>query len=85
MKLEFQEDLLKFLAQYEEGKKYFEFIQPDIFDLSTHYTAFALLKGFTTKYKKQPNLASLLEYFGKEVKKLKEQITIEVKQQVEIS
>lgn len=68
MKLEFQEDLLKFLVQNKEAKKYIEVLEEDVFDLDTHYTVFGLLKSFVKKYRSQPNLGNLLEYFDRELR-----------------
>lgn len=83
MKLEFQEDLLKFLVQTKDAKRFLEYIEPDIFDLDTHYTVFGLLKSFTKKYGGQPNLPNLLEYFNKELKHSKEPLSRDVISQVE--
>ncbi len=68
MKLEFQEDLLKFLVQKPEAKKYIEILDGELFDLDTHFTVFGLLKGFITKYRSQPSLGNMLEYFDRELK-----------------
>lgn len=71
MKIEFQEDLLKFLIQKKEGKKYVEVLEPDLFDLDTHKTVFQLLKSFIKKYRSLPSLGNLLEYFDREIKQSK--------------
>lgn len=68
MKLEFQQDLLKFLVQNKEAKRYIEVLEEDVFDLDTHYTVFGLLKSFVKKYRSQPTLGNFLEYFDRELK-----------------
>lgn len=68
MKLEFQEDLLKFLVQKSESKKYIQILEADVFELDTHYTVFGLLKNFVQKYNSLPSLGNLLEHFDRELK-----------------
>ena len=71
MKLEFQEDLMKFLVQEKEAKKYIEILEQDVFDLDNYKFVFTLLKGFYQKYKSQPSKGNLLEYFDRELKEAK--------------
>lgn len=71
MKLEFQEDLIKFLVQNKEAKKYIEILEPDVFDLDNYKFVFSLLKGFFKKYKSLPSKGNLLEYFDRELKEAK--------------
>lgn len=69
MRIEFQEELLRFLVQKKEAKKYVEVLEQDLFDLDEHKTVFSLLKGFVTQYKTLPSVGNLLEHFDRELKK----------------
>ena len=78
MTLEFQTELLQFLVQSRNGKKYVEILQPEIFDLDDQYTVFGIIKGFVEKYKSQPTLPSLLEYFDLQAQNSKADVPKEV-------
>ena len=49
MKLEFQEDLLKFLVQKSESKKYIQILEADVFELDTHFYSFRASEKFRYK------------------------------------
>jgi len=78
MNLEFQKELLQFLAQSQMGKKHIEILDTDVFDTETLSIVYGLLKSFTSKYKTQPSLPNLLEYWEKQVSKSKAEIGKEV-------
>lgn len=71
MTLEFQLELLKFLAQTKEARKYIPLLEPSIFDLPENQIVYELVSGFWKDYKGCPALANLLEYFAQEAKKTK--------------
>ena len=76
MKLEFQEELLRFFIQHKAAKKYVEAFDKNIFELITHETIFGLLKDFIKKYKGYPSCADMLEFFRTQLKAQKgEKIT----------
>jgi len=62
MTIEFQTELIKFLAQMRECKQYLPIMSSDIFDIPEHKVLFGLLQSFWVKYNSPPTLASLLEY-----------------------
>lgn len=82
MTLEFQSELLQFLCQNKNAVKYIAILQPEVFDLDEQYTVYGVLKGFTDKYKSQPSLAALLEYFDIEAKETKADIPKDVYAQI---
>lgn len=71
MKIEFQEDLLKFLLQFKEAKDYVIILDSDVFDLDTYRFIFSTLKDFVKEYKSIPSKGNLLEHFDREIKKSK--------------
>lgn len=65
--LEFQTDLLRFLAQAKDGRKYISALDSEFFDLNEQATVFSLLKDFDKKYGGAPSLGNMLEYFDKQI------------------
>lgn len=74
MTIEFQKDVVKYLCQRKDAKKYIEIINDDFFDGADEYVVFALLKSFVQEYHSQPSLGNLLEFFHKELRKKKEKL-----------
>lgn len=76
--IEFQIDLLRFISQARDGKKYIEVIEEDFFSQDEHATVFSLLKSFQKKYGTGFSLGNILEHFQKEVRDTKSPISKEV-------
>lgn len=69
MKLEFQDEVLRFLVQSKEAKKMFEFLESDFFDLQERQIIFELAKSYLKKFNSVPSLAGLTEFFDQEAKR----------------
>lgn len=69
MKADFQDELLRFLVQTKEAKKFFDLIDSDIFDLQERQIMFDLVKAYLTEYKTLPSKVGLDEFFDKEANK----------------
>jgi len=82
MTVEFQEELVRFLLQSKEGKKYIKHLDAELFDLPEHQLVYGLLQGYIEKYNVSPSSVNLLEYWDRAVKKKKTQITKDVYDQV---
>ncbi len=67
MTIEFQSDVLKFLTQTKQSKKYVQIIDPDFFSETIQQTVFTLLKNFLDRYNSLPSKGNLLEYFHKQM------------------
>ena len=80
MTLKFQEDLLRFLLQVREGRKYIDWLDTSIFDMLEYQTVFELLSKYRKKYNTQPSISSLLEYWDRATKKAK--ISVDVYNQI---
>ena len=72
MRAEFQEELLRWLCQTKEAKKYIEVLEPEAFDLINNQIVFGLLQGFVKKYNGLPSLANLLQFYDTELQKKSE-------------
>lgn len=69
MKLDYQDELLRFLAQSSEAKRYTPFLEATLFSTSKNQIAFAIVKQYLEKYKATPSQAGILELFAQEAKK----------------
>lgn len=67
MRAEFQDELLRWLCQNRDSKKYILVLDADVFDMINHQIVFGLLKGFVEKYNGLPTVANLLHYYDKEL------------------
>lgn len=76
MTLEFQAEVLKFLAQTKEAKKYLPALESALFDLPESKFIFELIVGYWKDYKGSPALANMLEYFHKEAVKAKMDVKV---------
>lgn len=72
MRAEFQEELLRWLCQTPEAKKYIEVLEPEAFDLVNNQIVFGLLKGFVKKYNGLPSQSNLLHFYDVELSKKSE-------------
>lgn len=83
MTLEYQSDLIKYLLQFKEARKFIEWLEPEVFDLDEQSTVFSLLKNFVTQYKQTPSLGNLLQHFDNKCNASKTPITKDVKSIIE--
>lgn len=67
MRAEFQDELLRWLCQNRDSKKFIKVLDSDVFDLINHQIVFGLLKGFVEKYNGLPTVANLLHYYDTEL------------------
>ncbi len=71
MRIEYQEDILRFLVQSKDGKKFIPIIDEAAFDISEHQIVYDLILKYTEKYSTVPKKAGLLQFFDKQVEKVK--------------
>lgn len=69
MKLEFQDEILRFLVQTKEAKKFLDIVENDLFDLQERQLIFDMIKAYVKKYNSLPSQTGLLEFFDKEAQK----------------
>lgn len=79
MRVDFQEEILKFILQTKEGKKYADLLEKELWDAPTNQIVFELYSGYLKKFKGIPSKVTLMEFFDRELKKKKgEKITKDV-------
>ncbi len=71
MDLSYQRNLLRFLVQINEGKKYIPFLDDDIFDLFECQVLLQVLQHYLKKYKGVPSKTVLTEYTKKQLDEVK--------------
>lgn len=76
MTVKFQEQVLKYLLQQKEGKRFITLIDNTCFEIASDKIIFDMLKEYVTKFNVLPSKVSLLEWFDRNAKeaKLKEDI-----------
>lgn len=83
MHIDFQKDVLKFLVQRKDARKFIEVLESDLFDNDDHVTVFSLLKDFYSKYRGLPSQGNLMEHLNAILSTKKEVISKEVVQRLE--
>lgn len=86
MKADFQEEILRYILQTKEGKKYIDHLDKELWDRHEYQVVYQLLQGYIEKYKGSPSKVTLTEYFDKELRKAvtaKNAVTKESVQQIE--
>lgn len=68
MKIEFQNDLIKYLVQRKEARKYIQAVGSELFDSHVTKAVFDLLQSFDERYNSQPSIGNLMEFFDRELK-----------------
>lgn len=76
MQIEFQKDILRYLVQVKEAKKFLKVIDKEIFDLPEDKAAFDALKSYQEKYSSIAGKNNLIQYFSSEA------LAMKVKQEV---
>ncbi len=71
MRIEFQEDILRFLVQVKEGRKFIPIIDESTFDIAEYQIVYDLILRYTEKYNVVPKKSSLLQFFDKQSSKVK--------------
>ncbi len=85
MRLEFQKDILKFLAQRKQAKSYLKTIEADLFSDNYDYLAYCIIKGFYDTYGTQPTETEALTLLDREAKTKKKELSTEVVNHIEKS
>jgi hypothetical protein len=83
MRTDFQEEILKYILQTKQGKKYVEYLDKDLWDMPENQVVFDLFSGYVSKFNGIPSKVTLTEFFDKELRKKKEKISKEVYQAIE--
>lgn len=68
MTLQFQEQVLKYLLQFKEGKKYVGIMDNTCFEQPHDKIVFDMLSAYVTKFDVIPSKTSMLEWFDREAK-----------------
>lgn len=77
MNLQFQNDILKFLCQNKQGKRYLKILDADLFDAREYEVIFTYLKSFSNKYKGLPNKGQILDILEIHLRRNKTNLTKE--------
>jgi len=64
MNLDFQTNILAYLAQNKRGQRFISDLDSKLFELVEDQTVFGLLSRYSKKYKTNPSRSNLLEFFG---------------------
>lgn len=83
MTLDFQLELLRYVARTKEGFKMVNLLDQEAFDLGTHKLILDLLHQFAKEYRLNPTKAALLEFFDHSAKSSKTPLKEEVYKTVE--
>lgn len=78
MKLDFQKDILKFLAQRKAAKPFIQTIESDLFTDGYDYLAYGIIKTFFEKYSTQPTKIECIEELRKVSKEKEKDVTPEI-------
>lgn len=69
MTLDFQKQLLQYLVQIREGRKFVGLLTSDVFDLPQHQVLLEALSNYIEKYGIQPSKPNFTEYIDRELTK----------------
>jgi hypothetical protein len=84
MRADFQDEILRFILQTKEGKKYAAHLEKELWDDPLKQTVFELYAGYVKQFNGVPSKVTLMEFFDRELKKKKgEKISAEVYREFE--
>lgn len=78
--IEFQLDILRFIAQSRDGRKYIESLDEDFFTQNEHATVFSLLRDFYREFGGSFSLGNILQHLDDEIARKSFDLTPEVKE-----
>ena len=84
MRADFQEEILKFVLQTKEGKKFRSYLEKELWDVPVNQVVFDAYANYVDTFSGVPSKVTLMEFIDRELKKKKgEKISKEVYQAIE--